>query len=179
MPQLYAWRHPRPEGIQGLVVGGRFDPPVHWRRAKRLARRIQALARRQRLPHTIHTSPLQRCASVGRWLHRWGWRHVRLESLREADFGHWEGRAWADIPRADIDAWVADFAHHRPGGGESVADMLARVHQARSTLPAQALLVTHGGWISAAQWLAAHGSALPSAALWPSGVPYASRAPLR
>ena len=42
------------------------------------------------------------------------------------DFGTWEGRAWAAIPRAGIDAWSAQLHDHAPGGGESLSAMLAR-----------------------------------------------------
>ena len=41
--------------------------------------------------------------------------------LAELDFGHWEMQSWDGIPRAEVDAWAADVAHYRPGGGESVA----------------------------------------------------------
>ena len=52
---LTVWRHPRPEGVKGRCIGGRSDVPVHWRRAKRLARRIQAHARR--VDDFLHFAP--------------------------------------------------------------------------------------------------------------------------
>lgn len=47
--------------------------------------------------------------------------------VREMDFAAWEGRPWSAIPRAELDAWAADFLDARPHGGESVR-MLERAH---------------------------------------------------
>lgn len=170
-PTLWAWRHPRPEGATGRCVGAGTDLPVHWRRAKRLARRIQRQARRAGLPHCVHTSPLRRCADVGRWLRRWGWRHVQDPALLELDFGSWDGRCWPDIGQAAVEAWVADFAAHRPGGGESLQQLL---HRAAAWTPSPAapgaIVVTHGGWMLARRW-DVH-QALPVAATWPRSPAY-------
>ena len=113
---VHAWRHPAAKEALGRCIG-HTDLAVDRRKAKRLARRIQQVARRAGLPHIVLTSPLRRAAHVGRWLHRWGWVHRIDGALAEVNFGHWEGRHWQDIGRAEIDAWCADFAHHRPGGG--------------------------------------------------------------
>ncbi|MBT9500518.1 MAG: histidine phosphatase family protein [Burkholderiaceae bacterium] len=169
---LRAWRHPRPEGATGRCIGAGTDLPVHWRRAKRLARRIQQQARRERLAHCVHTSPLRRCADVGRWLRRWGWRHVRDHALLELDFGAWDGQPWISIAKAEVDAWVAEFASHHPGGGESLLQLLQR---AAAWSPAQAatrdvIVVTHGGWMLARRWGMAQ--AVPSAATWPGPPAY-------
>ena len=161
---LTVWRHPRPEGVAGLCVGARSDPPVHWRRAKRLARRIQAHARRHRLAHEVVTSPRSRCADVGAWLARWGWRHRIDAGLLELDFGAWEGRRWDDIGAAALAAWTADFLHHRPGGGESLAALLARAARP----PLAALAVGHGGWMLARRWGLESPGVAPRAADWPA-----------
>jgi alpha-ribazole phosphatase len=162
---LHAWRHPRATGAEGRCIG-RTDLPVDARRAKRLAHRIRAQARRQRLPPIVVTSPLQRSRAVGRWLARWGWQRRVDPALAEMDFGAWDGRAWAAIAQADIDAWCADFEAHAPGGGEPVAALLARV---RGFDPGRArIVVTHGGWLSAARWWAGQGARPPTAAEWPA-----------
>ncbi|HEY4082910.1 MAG TPA: histidine phosphatase family protein [Burkholderiaceae bacterium] len=170
---LRVWRHPRPQGAEGRCIGARSDLPVHWRRAKRLARRIQATARRERLPHVVWTSPLQRCADIGRWLHRWGWTHHRDAALLELDFGAWDGRCWSEIAQVEIDAWVTDFADHAPGGGESLRAMLQRV--ASFEAPAGSMLVSHGGWMLARRWLEVHGinTEPSSASEWPAAPRYA------
>jgi alpha-ribazole phosphatase len=162
---LHAWRHPRASGAEGRCIG-RTDLPVDVRRAKRLAHRIRAHARRQGLPPIIVTSPLQRSRAVGRWLARWGWQHRVDPALAEMDFGAWDGRAWAEITRAEIDAWCADFLVHAPGGGESVATLLVRM---RGFDPGLArIVVTHGGWLAAARWWTEQGERSPTAAQWPA-----------
>ncbi|XHS77576.1 histidine phosphatase family protein [Burkholderiaceae bacterium UC74_6] len=171
---LIVWRHPRPQGAAGRCIGSRTDLPVHWRRAKRLARRIQATAKRERLPHVVWTSPLQRCADVGEWLRRWGWTHHREESLRELDFGAWDGRSWGEIDAAEIDAWVEDFVAHPPGGGESLREMLKRAAVFQPAGP-RALVVSHGGWMLARRWIAEHGPGEEPAQArdWPAAPAYA------
>lgn len=175
---VHAWRHPRPEGAEGRCIGARTDLPVDPRRAKRLARRIQRIARIHGLPRLVATSPLQRCSAVGRWLRHWGWRHRVDPALAELDFGDWDGRAWARIAPAEIDAWCADFASYAPGGGEALAAMLAR---AAAWQPEGArLVVSHGGWLLARRWVEAHPHGrTPQAAEWPVAPRYGECVVLR
>ncbi len=70
--------------------------------------------------------------------------------LLEIDFGDWEGRAWSDLPRAQLDLWAADVAGYRMPGGESFADVVARVGEALTDLREPHLIVSHGGVIRAA-----------------------------
>lgn len=168
---ITVWRHPRPEGAAGLCVGARCDLAVHPRRAKRLARRIQAHARRHRHPHEVWTSPLRRCADVGRWLKRWGWTHRIDGALAEIDFGAWDGRPWAEIPKAEIDEWVRDFASFAPAGGESLTALLERA----SGWSRGGLVVSHGGWMLARQWAGEHPEQAPTAAQWPKPPRYGER----
>ena len=166
---VWAWRHPRAVGAAGRCIG-RTDLPVDPRRAKRLAHRIRQAARRHGLARVVWTSPLLRCAAVGRWLQRWGWRHHVDPQLLEMDFGHWDGQPWAAIPKAQIDAWCADFLHHRPGDGESLQQVLARAAAwpAGKGGEAQGCVVAHAGWMLARQWLASGAPGPPLAAEWPA-----------
>ena len=168
---LQAWRHPRAIGAEGRCVG-RTDLPVDPRRAKRLAHRIRAVARRQGLPHSVVTSPLTRSRAVGRWLARWGWQHRVDPALAEIDFGLWDGEPWTQIDKSAFDAWCADFLHHAPGGGECLAALLARV-RAFDPGPAR-IVVTHGGWLSAALWSAKQGEEPPTADRWPAPARHAA-----
>lgn len=77
--------------------------------------------------------------------------------LREMDFGRWEGLSWAAIARAELDEWAGNFLHACPHGGESVADLAARVGEGLSAARALAArsgglcaVVTHSGVIKAA-----------------------------
>lgn len=167
---LWVWRHPRPSGAAGRCVGAGTDLPVHWRRSKRLARRVQKFAQRHHLPKIVYSSPLQRCADVGAWLKAWGWRHCLEPALLELDFGSWEGRTWAEIGQHEVDSWIADFVSQAPGGGESLATLLER---AGSWQPqAGCLVVSHGGWILARRWRAEQGQVLPTAESWPQAPGY-------
>jgi len=161
---LYVWRHPRPHGAAGRCVG-RTDLALDPRKARRLARRIARFAAREGLPRIVLTSPLRRSVEVGRWLHRWGWEHGVDAALNELDFGAWEGLRWDDVPRTEIDAWCAEFASYRPGGGEALVDLLARA-RAWSAGTAH-VVVGHAGWIQALRWLRDRGDDLPNAVEWP------------
>lgn len=91
-------------------------------------------------------------------------------------FGDWEGLTWNAIGQPAIDAWVADFGHHRPGGGESAHAVLQRVGAALQDTQAQApsqevVWLTHAGVIRAANlWLAGVRD-VPDAAAWPAHAP--------
>ncbi len=153
-------------GAAGRCIG-RTDLAVDRRRAKRLAHRIRQAARRHGLPRRVLTSPLQRCAAVGHWLRRWGWRHELQPELREMDFGYWDGLAWTQITRDEVDAWCAGFLYHRPGGGENLHDLFDRVAAWRPP-PGPVAIVSHGGWMLARRWLASGRPAPVRADQWPA-----------
>jgi len=102
----------------------------------------------------ITTSPLGRCRKLAERLA--AARDLSLVEdprLMEMDFGSWEGLAWSDVPRAELDAWAADFRHARPHGGESVAMLEARVAAALADAAARrppTLWVAHSGVARAA-----------------------------
>ena len=162
---LHAWRHPRLLGAPGLCLG-RSELPVDPRHLELQVVQICCFARRHRLPRIVLGSPLERCQAVGRLLVRQGWSHRTDDGLLELDFGRWDGRPWSTLPRDEIDAWCDDFMDHAPGGGETVRALLQRV---RRFDPGDArVLVTHGGWLSAALWLRDHGSQRPDSARGPA-----------
>lgn len=172
---LHAWRHPRAEGAEGRCIG-RSDLLVDPRRAKRLAHRMRQFARRHALPRIVVTSPLARSRAVGRWLARWGWQHRVDAALSELDFGRWDGLHWSAVPRQAFDVWCADFERHAPGGGEPVGSLLQRVC-AFEPGPA-CIVVTHGGWLSAAAWLARGAGVPPSSEHWPAAPAHGTRTDL-
>jgi len=154
------WRHPKPRGAQGRCIGARTDLPVDPRKAKRLAHRIRAHARRHGLPREVVTSPLARAADVGRWLKRWGFRWRVDPALAEMDFGRWDGRAWSEIRPAEFEHWMSNFRDFDFDSGESLHALLARV---AAWQPTCALAVGHGGWIAARDWQGTP----PTPASWP------------
>lgn len=101
----------------------------------------------QHLP--IWCSPALRCRQLAQTLST----DVSLvPALQELDFGQWEGVAWDDIPRAQLDAWAADLWDYPVGGAESVRQLQQRVQQAfglaQTLARHQTLLwITHAGVI--------------------------------
>lgn len=76
--------------------------------------------------------------------------------LWEQDFGQWEGVCYADLP--DLGALcLAELAEHRPPGGESFADLSARVVpalQGAAALGGRVAIVAHAGVVRVAIGLA-------------------------
>jgi alpha-ribazole phosphatase len=142
-------RHVRPEVTEGLCYGitDLALAPGHQAALEALLPRLPPVT-------AIATSPLRRCRETAEALAARLRLQVEMDPrLIEMDFGAWEGRPWDDIPRAELDQWAADFLHARPHGGESVAQLQARVRAALAdfrTRPGHPLLVTHGGVIKAA-----------------------------
>jgi alpha-ribazole phosphatase len=76
----------------------------------------------------IVTSPLQRTRRLAEHLAQS--QHCELHSdarLIEKHFGAWEGRAWDDIARSEIDAWAANVSGYAPPDGESAQQLMQRV----------------------------------------------------
>ncbi len=142
---ILAARHPRPR-IGARICYGRTDvvlaEPAEAGAAALIAEAGEPIER-------IISSPLSRALLVARAVAaRTGAPLHTDDRLAEMDFGAWEGQAWAALPRAEIDAWAADPLTYRPGGGESVEQVLRRVRRAWTGIASSAettLLVTHAG----------------------------------
>ena len=162
-------RHAEVLAAPGLCYGASdlpADPAATQAAAQRLAAQLPAGS-------VLHTSPLQRCELLAQSLQALR-PDLMLKTdvrLREFDFGRWEQRPWADIPRAAFDAWLADFAHARPGGGDSVAALMARVAAAWDDWRASgrdAVWVTHAGVVRAARLLVTGQRQVHTASDWPA-----------
>lgn len=146
---LILLRHLAPAEAPRGMCYGRTDlapPPMP-------AAALAAIAARVARPERIVASPLRRCRVLALALGARLRLPVRFDpGWREIDFGRWEGRPWAEIPRGELDAWAADLLRARPHGGESVAMLLARTRRAIGRLPpgGRTLVVTHAGPIRAA-----------------------------
>ncbi|MGV8892368.1 MAG: histidine phosphatase family protein [Burkholderiaceae bacterium] len=150
--RIHLIRHPRPEVGPGICYG-RSDLTVSVQeQAEVLAALLPQL---QALPSTtpIFSSPLLRCATLAQQLSvARGVAAPQFDArLAEMDFGDWELRAWDAIPRDEIDAWASDLTNYRPGGGESVLQVVTRVHAFHADLArsqhACAIVVCHAGSI--------------------------------
>lgn len=139
-------RHLRPAVAEGVCYGVTDLDPAEAPSA--------ALLDSLPVPDRVITSPLSRCRVLALAIAARCGCPIEIDArLGEMDFGTWEGRPWAEIPRDELDAWAADFLHARPHGGESVAQLRARIQSALSehrTRPGLHLLVTHAGVIKAA-----------------------------
>lgn len=175
--ELWVVRHAAPLVAPGICYGAldvSADPAATQAAAQRLARAVPATAR------VVH-SPRQRCTDLAHAL-RALLPDLPIQSddrLVELDFGTWEGQAWDTIGRNAIDAWTTDFAHHAPGGGESLTSMLIRVQAAlEDAQPAAGgaahpvVWITHAGVARCVQWLlSANAATLPRADQWPVAAP--------
>jgi len=169
MSTLWLARHAPVLGGEGLCYGASDLP------ADAVASRAAAEALAAQLPTGLaaYASPLLRCQQLAQGLRALR-PDLRIQDdarLREMDFGAWEGLRWTDIPRAEFDHWLVDFADAPPAGnGETVRALMARVGQAWADWQASgrdALWVTHAGVIRAALLLSRGVRLPPGSADWP------------
>ncbi len=125
MPDVWFIRHaPAAGNLDGRFMG-RLDVPVD----------PEGLTRARALEGTVAadlviSSPLRRAANTAVAI--FPDHDIRLdERLAERDFGAWQGRPKAEVraerPDAFTDAGTLDLTV-TPPGGESLADLVARVH---------------------------------------------------
>lgn len=161
---LHLIRHPKPLVAPGICYGA-LD--VAAEDAAAVAAALLA-----ELPPglPLWSSPLRRCRELALCLRRQPAFDARLQEMH---FGDWEGRAWDDIARAELDAWAADVAGYAPPGGESPLALQRRVLDFVGTLAVtEAVLVTHAGVIRS---LVAHASGRSIADCLDVRPPYGSR----
>lgn len=172
MPSLILARHAQPLIAPGVCYG-QLDLPADPQATATCA---EQLARVLPKNTSVVTSPLQRCEQLTTVLI--GLRPdlaVKTDyRLQEMHFGHWEGQPWADIARAELDGWTADFAHYPAGGnGESATKFMTRVAAAFDELDPtkDTLWVTHAGVIRAATLIAKGIRHISQASEWPTEAP--------
>jgi alpha-ribazole phosphatase len=147
--RLYPIRHPKPL-VASDVCYGSSDLAVA---ADEYARVLVDLLPDLPKAVPLYSSPLQRCAELAQRLGPALACSLLIHDARLAEmhFGDWELRAWSTIARAEIDAWAADPAVYRPGGGESVLQMAQRVRAFHDDLMLLrqecAIVVCHAGTI--------------------------------
>lgn len=171
--KLWLARHAQPLILSGICYGATdvaADPAATQVAARDLARVLP-------IGVAMISSPLQRCEQLAQCI-----RALRPDvsfktdaRLREMNFGRWEGIPWRDIPQAEFDAWIADFANYSFGGQESVAEFMQRVAGAWADVQQGAahetLWVTHAGVYRAASLLAKGIFQIQNASQWPRAAP--------
>ena len=176
--RLWLVRHAAPLVAPGTCYGA-LDVPADVQATRAAAERLAtALPPGARVAY----STLQRCELLAHELQalRPDLTLTPDARLREMDFGRWEGQTWDAIGKSAIDTWVAGFATHAPGGGESLAQMLHRVAAALQTArewrtnqrAEDVVWITHAGVARCVAWLQERGeSALPRSEDWPVAAP--------
>ena len=158
---LHLIRHPKPT-IEPGICYGQLEIP-----AKIVNAEVERL--RAELPPAlpVWSSPLQRCLRLAEQLHP---QPLIDDRLAEMNFGDWEGLAWNDIPRHELDAWAADVAGYAPPRGESPTALQQRAlaFVAELDVP-EAVIVTHAGVI---RMLLAHWQGTPPDDWGSLGVPF-------
>jgi len=144
--RLFLLRHGKPDVASGLCYGS-TDLAVPVEEHQRVINAVLPLLPRDT---PIYTSPLRRCREPADELaSRLGMAAPVMDArLAEMHFGAWEMQSWDRIARREVDAWAADLAGYRPGGGESVLDVATRVcgfHADLLSGMSDAIIVAHAG----------------------------------
>jgi alpha-ribazole phosphatase len=97
----------------------------------------------------VWSSPARRCVVQADVIARYlSIPKIVDERLQEMDFGAWEGKAWTEVPRSELDSWAADLEGFRPPEGETAAELVMRcraIHAAISLAGEDCTIVSHGG----------------------------------
>ncbi len=171
--KLWIVRHAKPLIDSGICYGA-LDLAAD---AQHTFQAAHALAQVLPAPCTVLVSPLQRCLQLSDALSalRPDLKPQTDASLREMDFGKWEGVAWDAIPLAAMQTWTDDFGAHRFGGVESANEVLARVAQgwnaARQHKNEDHVWITHAGVARAVQLISQGVLRVDSASQWPKEAP--------
>ena len=134
-------RHPAPL-IEPGICYGRLELPLHPDAD------VECMARDPLLAGSAHvwTSPSRRCRELADLIAEVFSIPLSADPrLMELDFGEWEGKPWGDIPRTELDRWATAPLGFRPPGGESGAELIARVTEFRAKLTEDCVVVSHGG----------------------------------
>lgn len=113
---------------------------------------VERYLERYEKPAVLYSSDLSRCRYLAELLGH----PVLSPQLREQNMGDWEGRSWESLSISDpeaVRAWWADYVQARPTGGESYAELYARVVHWWAPLalnaPPTVVIVSHIGVIRA------------------------------
>jgi broad specificity phosphatase PhoE len=151
--RIVLWRHGRTSWNADGRFQGQLDidlDELGREQAVRAARLLAALG-----PELIVSSDLRRAADTAAELGRIMMKPVEVDArLRETYAGDWQGLTGAEIAArypGEYSAWQSGDPELRVGGGESRADVAARMADAITDAAARlpegglAVLVTHGG----------------------------------
>jgi alpha-ribazole phosphatase len=139
-------RHTAVEILPGTCYG-RLDLPLAATAEGDIAEVVARLADFGRA--ALWCSPAARCRRLAAAIAPLaGAVPVFDDRLLELHLGSWEGRAWDEVPRAELDRWAADPLGFAAPEGESGSALVARVTAAFAAItaaPGDHIIITHGG----------------------------------
>ena len=150
---LYLIRHGQVESLLTGKLVGSTDADLSPTGMEQAARLNSVLSRRS--PDICFSSPMRRCLQTAEQaMASLNIELVREESLREVDFGAWEGLGFDEIAQSDptgVEKWIRCDRDFRFPRGESLSDFIERVETSADLLfkiPQNSVAVfTHGGVI--------------------------------
>jgi alpha-ribazole phosphatase len=138
-------RHPKLQGMQGICYGALdvvVPETVILQNAETLKETLP--------PLPIISSPLQRCLALAKSLSANARQDTRL---LEMNFGAWQGKAWDDIDRVQLERWANDVTKFHPPKGENFIEVISRVSEFLHDASEPHIFITHAGVIRAAHFL--------------------------
>ena len=152
--RIYLIRHGRTEANDKGIYIGKTDYSLSESGKKELIEKLDEFE----YPgvERVYSSPAKRCLETADILFE-GRETIAVHDLRELDFGEFEGMSVEDlINREDYKEWLKGGFEKSAPGGESIADMVARVYSALDKIVLNmmsedfesAAIVTHSGRIS-------------------------------
>lgn len=153
-PALYFIRHGETDWNRVGRLQGQLDIPINATGERQASRNASALAELLDRPAELDfvASPLLRARQTmelvrsGLGLAAASYRTD--DRLKEIRFGAWEGFSWKELKASDRPAYdrrKADPWAASPPGGESYAELSARISGWLETMRTEAVVVSHGG----------------------------------
>lgn len=140
-------RHPTPDVPTGTCYG-RTDLDIADIGHEQIANAVKVT------PHVkrVIASPALRCRKLAISIaERHDLTPTYDERLWEMNMGEFEGKLWVEIDRAKSEKWLEDPMNNPTPGGESFADVQARVLEALKQADMETAIVCHAGVIRATQ----------------------------
>ena len=140
-------RHPTPDVPKGTCYG-RTDLDIAEIGHEQIVKAVRVTPVVKR----VIASPALRCRKLAISIaERHGLTPTYDDRLWEMNMGEFEGQLWAEIDRAKSEKWLEDPMNNPTPGGESFADVQARVLEALTHADLETAIVCHAGVIRATQ----------------------------
>ncbi len=153
---LWTFRHTKPYNPNDVCYG-QLDFDVSPTFPEESSSAIEDFLKSGAKPTRLYSSPLLRCLRLAEEVSKaTGLAIEKVDSLKEINFGTWEGQKLSAVPRAEMTGWMQDLRGFQFPQGESFYDVDKRVEAFLDTLPdnGEFLWVTHAGVIAALQHFA-------------------------